>query len=90
LRLGGQVVDAVLHDGGEQVLLGREVPEHRALADARAPGDVGDRRVQAVPGELRRGGGQQLRAVAGGVGAQRAGGGHEGDSNKLTGRSVYA
>jgi hypothetical protein len=55
------------------------MPEHGAFADARAPRDVGDRRTRAVLRERLGGGGQQLCAVAGGVGAQRTGGGHESD-----------
>jgi hypothetical protein len=51
--------------GGQPVLLGREVPEHRPLPDAGPAGDVGDRRFGPVLGELGLRRGQQGGAVAG-------------------------
>ena len=80
--------DPVQDDGGDQVVLGREVAEHGALAHARPPGDVGHRGVQAALGELVGGRGQQQRPVARRVSAQRARGVHQATITKLTERSV--
>ena len=83
-----ELADPVQDDGGDQVVLGREVAEHRALAHARPPGDVGHRGVQAALGELVGGRRQQQRAVARRVSAQRAGRSHQATITKLTERSV--
>jgi hypothetical protein len=49
---GDERGEVLSDDRGDQVVLGGEVAEDRALRDARPAGDVGDRRRQAALGEL--------------------------------------
>ena len=62
----------VLEQGVDQRVLVREAPVDRADPDARVGGDVVERDVQAPLGEDLGGGGEDSRAVALGVGAERA------------------
>jgi hypothetical protein len=58
-----------LGERADERVLRREVAVHRADSHARAAGDVLDLCVEAGLGERRRGGGDDLLAIAPGVGA---------------------
>ena len=66
---GGDAVEHVAHGGGDQVLLGGEVPEGGALPDAGAGGDLSDCGVEPALAEHLHGGVEQRAPVALGVGA---------------------
>ena len=66
------VVEDVLEDGADQRLLGREPAIQRALADSGAARDLLDAHVEPRLGKGGARGIEDARAVAGGVGPQRA------------------
>jgi hypothetical protein len=67
----GEVAEQLLEDRAEQVLLGREVPEHRADGDAGRGRDLLGGRGGPTRGEDLLGRGEDPRAVATGVRPQR-------------------
>jgi hypothetical protein len=71
LRRGRQVGEQVLEYRGEQVPLGREVPEHGADRNAGRRRDVLCGRGGATRGEHLGRGGEDALVVAAGIGPQR-------------------
>jgi hypothetical protein len=67
-RGGGDAVEHVAHGGGDELLLGGEVPEGGALPDAGAGGDLSDGGVEPALAEHLHGGIEQRTPVALGVG----------------------
>jgi hypothetical protein len=80
-RALGEPLEAVPHEGGDEVVLARKVAVDGADADPGRAGDLLDRAVEPVLREPLAGGGQDRVAVATGVGAHgsgfRGGRGHD-------------
>jgi hypothetical protein len=72
IRLGGKRCHQLLHDGRQQRLLGREVPEHGADRHPGPPGHFLGRGRGPLLGEDLGGGGENQLPVASRVGSHQA------------------